>query len=143
MPYVSPLPYCLVVFLSRQNVLAACGRLTAQRASLHSIIQKKQKTAAPRLALEYFDFFYGASFGDEWHRARLAMLNEQRKYAALVNNYADWPSTLSQLESLTALNMYEFALRHRELIRRPTRKSKQQRKLWCPCHSNFSPSTMA
>ena len=122
------------MFLSSRNgiVLAAAAASRAcmlmQERAMHPIIKKKlkNKQTSIHLALEYFDFFYGASFGDEWHQARLAMLAKQHKYAALVNNYADWPSTLAQLESLTALNMLEFSLRHNRQQQEQQQQQKQR-----------------
>ena len=60
------------------------------------------------MALEYFDFFYRASFGDEWNQARLAMLSGS-KYAALINNYANRDETIKSMSRLGALDFFEFA----------------------------------
>ena len=60
------------------------------------------------MALEYFDFFYGASYGTEWNQARLAMLTGS-KYAALVNNYASRDETTKLLSQMAAVDFFDFA----------------------------------
>lgn len=74
----------------------------------------KEKHSAKKLALEYFDFFYGATFKDEWHSMRLAMLTGQ-KYMAVVNNYSDDLATIqASLQKQAALNMFDYLRRKNE-----------------------------
>ncbi len=60
------------------------------------------------MALEYFDFFYGTTFGTEWNQMRLAMLTG-RKYVALVNNYANRDETIGNLERIAAIDLFGYA----------------------------------
>lgn len=72
----------------------------------------KEKQSAKHTALEYFDFFYSSSFGMEWNKMRLGMLTGS-KYTAMINNYSIHTDTLKQMQDLTALNMFEFALKNK------------------------------
>lgn len=67
----------------------------------------KEKSSPKKIALEYFDFFYGSTFRQEWHGMRLAMLTGQ-KYIALVNNYSNLPQIRDNLEKQTALDMFDY-----------------------------------
>jgi hypothetical protein len=71
----------------------------------------KEKTSPKAIALEYFDFFYGTSYGQEWNQMRLAMLTG-RKFTALINNYSARDETTKNLEKLAAVNMFEFAIKN-------------------------------
>lgn len=77
-------------------------------------LKLKEKNSAKHTALEYFDFFYSSSFGMEWNKIRLAMLSGS-KYTALINNYSIYSDSLKQMQDLTALNMFEFAFRNKEI----------------------------
>ena len=76
-------------------------------------LKLKEKKSAKHTALEYFDFFYSSTFGNEWNKIRLAMLTGS-KYAAMLNNYSsNHVETLQQLQSLAALDLFEFSFRHK------------------------------
>ena len=62
------------------------------------------------MALEYFDFFYGSTYGTEWNQMRLALLTG-RKYVALVNNYANREDTISKLEKLSAIDLFDHSIK--------------------------------
>lgn len=69
-----------------------------------------EKTSAKTLALEYFDFYYGSTFGPEWSPIRLAMLTGSSKPTALINNFAiNSSDTMNRLEKETALNLFKFS----------------------------------
>lgn len=76
----------------------------------------KEKTSAKNLALEYFDFYYAPTFGQEWNQMRLALLTG-RKYVALVNNYANRTQTISELKNQTALDVIEYSRQVEEKAR--------------------------
>lgn len=92
----------------------------------------KEKHSAKKLALEYFDFYYGATFKDEWHSMRLAMLTGQ-KYMAVVNNYSDdLAATLASLQKQTALNIFEYLRKKNENENRLEEESVRQQQLAIP-----------
>ena len=68
----------------------------------------KEKYSAKAIALEYFDFFYGTTFGQEWNQMRIAMLTG-RKHVALLNNYGNWVESSQELEKLAAINLFDHA----------------------------------
>ena len=70
----------------------------------------KEKNSIKKLALDYFDFFYGSAFGAEWNKMRLAMLTNN-KYAALINNYSDLFKTKNDLQNLAAIDLFEFTFK--------------------------------
>lgn len=78
------------------------------------LLKIKQKLASKHLALEYFDFFYGAAFGAEWNKIRLAMLTGT-KHAALVNNYSyHLPTEIARsLEQQGSVDLFDFALKNK------------------------------
>ena len=70
----------------------------------------KEKASPKALALEYFDFYYGSTFGAEWSPIRLAMLTGTSKPTALINNFAiNSNDTMRHLESQTALDLFKFS----------------------------------
>jgi hypothetical protein len=81
--------------------------------SLTLMSKVKEKTSAKKLALEYFDFYYASTFGQEWNQMRLALLTG-RKYVALVNNYANRTQTINELKNQTALDLIEYSRKVRE-----------------------------
>ncbi|CAF0892571.1 unnamed protein product [Brachionus calyciflorus] len=82
---------------------------------LHKEVRNKlkEKKSSKKLALDYFDFFYGSTFGKEWNPMRLALLTE-RKYTALVNNYSNFIETNSKLEKLGSINLLNFLEKYHE-----------------------------
>lgn len=91
------------------------GQQQQQWRSVHHEVRKKlkEKKAATKIALDYFDFFYGASYGTEWNRARLALLTSNgglSKQSALVNNYcAQGSSVVRELEREGTLDLVAFS----------------------------------
>ncbi|KAI4501105.1 hypothetical protein M0802_003908 [Mischocyttarus mexicanus] len=60
-------------------------------------IVKKAKTNKDR-ALQYFDDFYAKVYGEAWNDIRIALLKENTKYIAVVNNYSDVEEIQTTLE---------------------------------------------
>ena len=86
----------------------------------------KEKEASKHLALEYFDFFYGAAFGAKWNKMRLAMLTGS-KHAALINNFSNINETRKRLENQASMNMFDFAFKY-ELATMSKRNSEGNKK---------------
>ena len=80
------------------------------------------------MALEYFDFFYGTTFGVEWNQMRLAMLTG-RKYVALVNNYSNWIEASENLEKLAAINLFDYTSRSNSMLIKENFDKLEQEKL--------------
>lgn len=79
---------------------------------VHVEVKKKlaEKKSAKKLALDYFDFFYGSTYGIEWNRMRVAMLTGSNKPTALLNTYAyEIVNTEQKLIGLTAIDMFKFS----------------------------------
>ena len=55
------------------------------------------KTAKDK-ALEHFDEFYANVYGRKWPDIRAALLKEETKYIAVVNNFSDTDRVKSELE---------------------------------------------
>ena len=73
----------------------------------------KEKTSAKALALEYFDFYYGSTFGIEWNPIRLAMLTGTSKPTALINNFAiNNDDVIKSLEKQTAMDLFQFSFNY-------------------------------
>jgi len=68
----------------------------------------KEKTSAKKLALDYFDFYYATTFGQEWNQIRLALLTG-RKYVAVVKNYANRTQVINELKIQTALDFIDYS----------------------------------
>ncbi|XP_076755521.1 5-methylcytosine rRNA methyltransferase l(2)10685 [Xylocopa sonorina] len=65
---------------------------------------KKRRTPKDK-ALEHFDDFYGNVYGNRWPDIRSALLKQESKYMAVVNNFSDTERIRSELESLGAINL--------------------------------------
>ncbi|CAK9809363.1 5-methylcytosine rRNA methyltransferase NSUN4 [Anthophora plagiata] len=65
---------------------------------------KKKKTAKDK-ALEHFDEFYAAVYENNWLDIRAALLKEESKYIAVVNNFSDTERIRSDLELLGAIHL--------------------------------------
>ncbi|XP_012250253.1 5-methylcytosine rRNA methyltransferase NSUN4 [Bombus impatiens] len=65
----------------------------------------KKKKAAKDKALEHFNEFYAGVYGDEWPDIRAALLSEESKYMAVVNNFSDPERIQPELELLGAINL--------------------------------------
>ncbi|XP_076626824.1 5-methylcytosine rRNA methyltransferase l(2)10685 [Colletes latitarsis] len=70
----------------------------------HWSVLKKKKTAKDK-ALEHFNEFYGTVYGDSWKDIRAALLKENSKYLAVVNNFSDTDRIRSNLELLGAIHL--------------------------------------
>ncbi|XP_053973827.1 5-methylcytosine rRNA methyltransferase NSUN4 [Hylaeus volcanicus] len=70
----------------------------------HWSVLRKKKTAKDK-ALQHFDEFYGSVYGDNWQVIRAALLKEESKYIAVVNNFSDTERIKSDLELLGAFNL--------------------------------------
>ncbi|CAL7946971.1 unnamed protein product [Xylocopa violacea] len=100
----------------------------------HWAIVKKRRTPKDK-ALEHFNDFYGSVFGDRWIAIRCALLKEESKYVAVVNNFSDTERIRSELESLGAINLrrlyevqkenVEFFQAKREAKREKLERNKQ------------------
>lgn len=58
---------------------------------------RKEKTHKDR-ALTYFDDFYDKVYGKAWNDIRTALLQEENKYIAVVNNFSDVERIQTSLE---------------------------------------------
>ena len=63
------------------------------------------------MALEYFDFFYSATFGTEWNKIRLGLLTGS-KHVALLNNYSNIEKTIKCLQGQASIDLFDFSLKH-------------------------------
>lgn len=73
--------------------------------------QMKEKFHSKNLALEYFDFFYSATFGAKWNKIRLGMLTGS-KHVALLNNYSNIDKTKKNLLSQASMDFFDFSLKY-------------------------------
>ncbi|CAD1475070.1 unnamed protein product, partial [Heterotrigona itama] len=74
---------------------------------------KKMQTAKDK-ALEHFDEFYANVYGKKWPDIRAALLKEETKYIAVVNNFSDPDRIKSELELLGAINLKTLYSVHKE-----------------------------
>lgn len=70
----------------------------------HWSVLKKKKSSKDK-ALEHFDDFYGSIYVKHWESIRTALLEEESKYMAVVNNFSDIERIQSDLELLGAINL--------------------------------------
>lgn len=77
-------------------------------------LKLQERESPTKVALDYFDFYYAPLYGQEWHSIRLALLTG-KKYVALVNNFADWSSTVNELERSKALNIIDYSLKQLDI----------------------------
>ena len=95
---------------------------------------KVRRHKFPRdLALEHMDNFYDKVFGLSWNSARLALLSP-RKYAAVINIFADPEETERLMEELDAIDLARYYRRHwkkyqRHKTRQELLKSKKAAKV--------------
>ncbi|XP_071879065.1 5-methylcytosine rRNA methyltransferase l(2)10685 [Bombus fervidus] len=71
---------------------------------IHWAKLKKRKMAKDK-ALEHFNEFYAGVYGDKWPNIRAALLSEESKYMAVVNNFSDAERVQHELELLGAINL--------------------------------------
>ncbi|KAL2722227.1 5-methylcytosine rRNA methyltransferase nsun-4 isoform X1 [Vespula squamosa] len=72
--------------------------------SNHWSVIRKKKTHRDR-ALAYFDDFYNKVYGKAWNDIRTALLQEENKYIAVVNNFSDVERIQTILENSGAINI--------------------------------------
>ncbi|OAD52181.1 Putative methyltransferase NSUN4 [Eufriesea mexicana] len=76
-------------------------------------------------ALEHFDDFYASVYEDTWPDIRCALLEEESKYMAIVNNFSDTERVRSNLELLGAINLKSlYNLRKEKLDAKAKRRAK-------------------
>lgn len=76
---------------------------------------KLRKRKSPKdKALEHFDEFYANVYGTKWPGIRAALLKEESKYIAIVNNFSDTEKVRSELESIGAFNLKAMYDVHKE-----------------------------
>lgn len=93
--------------------------------SVQSMLRKK--VAAKDKALQYFDEFYKTVYGDSWENIRQALLKEQSKYMAVLNNFGDTKETIQKFELMGAVNLKEvYDIQLRNLSVRNTRMQAKQ-----------------
>ncbi|KOC59598.1 Putative methyltransferase NSUN4 [Habropoda laboriosa] len=74
------------------------------KAKEHWAKLRKKKTPTDK-ALEHFDDFYASVYQDSWPNIRAALLKEECKYMAIVNNFSDTERIQSDLELLGTINL--------------------------------------
>lgn len=58
---------------------------------------RKRKPSSQK-ALDHFDDFYKSVYGESWKNIRSALLSDDHKYAAVVNNFGDSKKICEKLE---------------------------------------------
>ncbi|KAF7396121.1 hypothetical protein HZH66_006983 [Vespula vulgaris] len=72
--------------------------------SNHWSVIRKEKTHKDR-ALAYFNDFYNKVYGKAWNDIRTALLQEENKYIAVINNFSDMERIQTTLENSGAINI--------------------------------------
>lgn len=81
---------------------------------MKSVLRKKEEST--QKALNHFDDFYKQVYGKDWIKIRNALLGE-KKYVAVINNFGDFESEISNFEKLGALNVHKlFELRKQRYV---------------------------
>ncbi|XP_043496222.1 5-methylcytosine rRNA methyltransferase NSUN4 [Polistes fuscatus] len=96
----------------------------------HWSVIRKKKTSKDK-ALEYFDDFYAKVYGKAWDKIRTALLQEETKYIAVVNNYSDVEKIQTTLENCGAINVksiYDVFLENPEVNNQQSIKQKNSKK---------------
>lgn len=93
----------------------------------HWATLKKKKTNKDR-ALAYFDDFYAKVYGKAWDDIRNALLQEQNKYIAVVNNFSDSDRVQIVLENHGAINVKSTYDAFMDVEREKKQKSNIRRK---------------
>ena len=63
---------------------------------LQSELNKKRPST--KKALEHFDDFYDSVYGESWKHIRSALLSEDHKYVAIINNFSNTDRIREELE---------------------------------------------
>lgn len=74
----------------------------------------KKKIRARDKALEHFDDFYATVYSGIWSHVRSALLREDSKYVAVVNNFGNVEETVEKLQLLGALNVRDLYNVHKQ-----------------------------
>ncbi|KAK2585917.1 hypothetical protein KPH14_010501 [Odynerus spinipes] len=93
----------------------------------HWATLKKKKTHKDR-ALAYFDDFYAKVYGKSWDDIRTALLQEDNKYIAVVNNFSDADRIQTVLENHGAINVKSLYDVFMEDAQERNKKSGKQKK---------------
>lgn len=93
----------------------------------HWSVIRKKKTHMDK-ALKHFDEFYGNVYGKSWENIRTALLMEEHKYMAVVNNFSDIDRIKSELESQGAMNLRAIYKTYKEHIDANYRKSNRKKR---------------
>ncbi|XP_035719126.1 RNA cytosine C(5)-methyltransferase NSUN2-like isoform X1 [Vespa mandarinia] len=92
----------LIKWLKVEELLKIFVRF--KHGSNHWSVIRKEKTHKNR-ALAYFDDFYDKVYGKAWKDIRTALLQEENKYIAVVNNFSDVKRIQTSLENSGAINL--------------------------------------
>lgn len=66
----------------------------------------KKKNKGKDKALKHFDDFYTSVYGSSWERMREAMLMENNKYIAIVNNFSEHDAITEKLSVSLNINIH-------------------------------------
>lgn len=89
----------------------------------------KKKIHAKEKALHHFDDFYASVYAGIWPHIRSALLKEDSKYVAVVNNFGDVEETVEKLQLLGAMDIKDLYNAHKQAkIERDTRSGFIDRK---------------
>ncbi|KAF3430370.1 hypothetical protein E2986_10114 [Frieseomelitta varia] len=101
----------LLNMLTLKQIVHVSARYAHKK--IHWAKLKKLKTVRDK-ALEHFDEFYANVYGKKWPDIRAALLKEETKYMAVVNNFSDPDRVKSELELLGAINLRTLYNVHKE-----------------------------
>ncbi|PNF27737.1 hypothetical protein B7P43_G12799 [Cryptotermes secundus] len=91
---------------------------------VHWSVLAKKKYPVDK-ALEHFDDFYKTVFGRKWPSIRLALLSPH-KYCAVINNFGDSDTVVSDLQNIGAMNIRTLFELEKENIK--TKKNEERRR---------------
>lgn len=63
---------------------------------LKSVLKKRKPSS--QKALDHFDDFYKSVYGESWKPIRSALLSDDHKYVAVINNFGDSEEICKKLE---------------------------------------------
>lgn len=94
---------------------------------IHWSVLAKKKYPVDK-ALEHFDDFYKTVFGRKWPSIRLALLSPH-KYCAVINNFGDSDTAVSDLQNIGAINMRTLFELEKENIKTKKKEERRNRDL--------------
>ncbi|XP_046735530.1 5-methylcytosine rRNA methyltransferase NSUN4 [Diprion similis] len=94
----------------------------------HWSVIRKTKTNTDK-ALEHFDDFYDTVYGTLWPDVRAALLVEDNKYMAVVNNFSDTDRIAQTFENSGAINLRAIYKAQRKLLKSIEQEKAIKRKL--------------